>query len=228
MKLHLCTLFAALALASQVPLQGGPAAGVYQIFQSDYSPDHSIRIKQQDDSICDSHTTQYTGWLDVGSKHLFFWYFESRTAPKEDPLVLWLSGGPGASSMLGLFEELGACLINEHGNGTTYNKYGWNKAANMLFVDSPAGVGYSYSDEGTPVPSNSFTTAEDLHNFLQIFVSKAFPALEEQAFHISGESYGVGISLSPVSIGIVSNDNSPGPLRAISWGTNCVTKHFVS
>ena len=186
-------LFSALALASQFPLQPSSEVHEYQIFQSDHSPDHSIRIKKQDDSICNSHTTQYTGWLDVGPKHLFFWYFESRTAPEDDPLVLWLNGGPGASSMLGLLEELGPCSINEHGNGTTHNKYGWNKAANLLFLDQPAGVGFSYLDKGEPVPSNSFSAAEDLHIFLQIFVSKAFPKLKDQIFHISGESYGVSL-----------------------------------
>ena len=195
MKLILGVLWSAVALATQIPLQPSSGVDAYQIFQSDYSPHHSIRIKKQDDSICNSHTTQYTGWLDVGPKHLFFWYFESRTAPKDDPLVLWLTGGPGVSSMLALLEELGPCLINEHGNGTTYNQYGWNKAANLLFVDQPAGVGFSYLDKGEPVPSNSFTAAEDLHIFLQIFVSKAFPKLKDQEFHISGESYGVGISI---------------------------------
>jgi cathepsin A (carboxypeptidase C) len=191
MNFLLSTLFAAFVLASQTPLQLSSEVHEYQIFQSEYSPDHSIRIKKQDDSICNSHTTQYTGWLDVGPKHIFFWYFESRTAPEEDPLVLWLNGGPGASSMLGLLEELGPCLINEHGNGTIYNQYGWNKAANMLFLDQPAGVGFSYLDKGEPVPSDSFSAAEDLHLFLQTFVSKAFPKLKDQTFHISGESYGV-------------------------------------
>jgi cathepsin A (carboxypeptidase C) len=193
MKFLLGALFSSIALASQVPLQLDSEVHGFQVFQSDYSPSHSIRIKKQDDTICNSHATQYTGWLDVGPKHLFFWYFESRTTPKDDPLVLWLTGGPGASSMLGLLEELGPCLVNEHGNGTTYNPYGWNKAANMLFLDQPAGVGFSYLDKGEPVPSNSFSAAEDLHIFLQIFVSKVFPQLKDQTFHISGESYGVSL-----------------------------------
>jgi cathepsin A (carboxypeptidase C) len=139
----------------------------------------------------------------MGPKHLFFWYFESRTAPRDDPLVLWLTGGPGSSSMIALFGELGPCIINAHANDTTYNKYGWNKHANVLFVDQPAGVGFSYRDKAEPVPSNSFDAAEDLHIFLQIFVSKAFPELKGRPFHISGESYGVSppvILCSEVSV----------------------------
>jgi cathepsin A (carboxypeptidase C) len=194
MNIFRVLLFSAGVLANQIPINSDSEVHAYDVFQSDYSAGHSIRIKKPDDSICNAHSTQYAGWLDVGPKHIFFWYFESQKAPEKDPLVLWLTGGPGSSSMLGLLEELGPCLINEHGNGTVHNEYGWNKEANMLFVDQPAGVGFSYLDKGEPVPSNSFTAAEDLHIFLQIFVTKVFPKLKNQKFHISGSSYGVSHS----------------------------------
>jgi cathepsin A (carboxypeptidase C) len=60
---------------------------------------HSLRITSQNSSICDAHSAQYTGWLDVGPHHLFFWYFESQRNPGQDPLTLWMTGGPGGSSM---------------------------------------------------------------------------------------------------------------------------------
>jgi len=163
----------------------------YRIFQSSFSRDHFIRIREQNDSICDARSKQYTGWLDVDSKHFFFWYFESQNDPTSDPLLLWLTGGPGGSSMLGMLQELGPCLINEYGNGTVHNIYGWSTNTNLLFVDQPAGVGFSYLDKDEPVPSNSFTAATDLHLFLQMFVSKVFPTLLDRPFHISGESYAV-------------------------------------
>lgn len=194
MKPALAFLLPAIASAagfSQVPFQETPNNGAFQVYQSQFSDHHSIRIKQQQNAtLCDAHSKQYTGWLDVGSKHLFFWYFESQNAPSEDPLVLWLTGGPGGSSMIGMLQELGPCLINEHGNGTMYNEYGWSKNTNLLFIDSPAGVGFSYLDEGMPLPSNSFTTAEDLHHFLQLFITDVFPDLADRDFHITGESYG--------------------------------------
>ncbi|KAF2866359.1 Alpha/Beta hydrolase protein [Massariosphaeria phaeospora] len=181
---------ASTAALSQIPFQETPEAGPFEVYQSQFSAHHSIRIKQQqNDTLCNAHSKQYTGWLDVGAKHLFFWYFESQSSPSEDPLTLWLTGGPGGSSMIGLLQELGPCLINEHGNGTVYNEYGWSKNANVLFVDQPAGVGFSYLDEGTPYPGTSFTAAEDLHHFLQLFVSEVFPELLERDFHITGESY---------------------------------------
>ncbi|KAI8865468.1 alpha/beta-hydrolase, partial [Ramicandelaber brevisporus] len=57
---------------------------------------------------------QYSGYIDTADdKHLFFHFFESRGAPSTDPLVVWQNGGPGCSSMLGLYMELGPCRINE-------------------------------------------------------------------------------------------------------------------
>lgn len=135
MKLSCTLLFAAVASAAlQTPLGSTSIEnGDFQVYRSSSSPHHAIRIKQQHDSLCDAHSAQYTGWLDVGAKHLFFWYFESQDNPKDDPLVLWLTGGPGGSSMLGMLQELGPCLINKFGNGTVYNPYGWSKKSNLVY-----------------------------------------------------------------------------------------------
>ncbi|KAI2483168.1 Carboxypeptidase [Pyrenophora tritici-repentis] len=192
MKLFCMSLLAATAAAtlSQVPFQDTPEVEGFQTYHSQYSEHHSIRIKrQQSDTLCDARSKQYTGWLDVGQKHIFFWYFESQDKPAEDPLLLWLTGGPGGSGMLGMLGELGPCMINEFGNGTVYNEYGWSKNANIIFVDQPAGVGFSYVDEGIPLTSTSFSAAEDMHHFLQLFTSDVFPDLYERDFHITGESY---------------------------------------
>jgi cathepsin A (carboxypeptidase C) len=189
--------FAQLAFASinsQVPLTEDPSILDFEVFQSHVSPHHSIRIKRQNATLCDTPVDQYTGWLDVGRKHLFFWYFKSEGAaksPRSEPLALWLTGGPGGSSMLGMLQELGPCLINEHGNGTVYNPYGWNKEIALIFVDQPAGVGFSYVDEGEPLPGDSFTSAADMHLFLQLFVSQVFPEHLEGPLVITGESYAV-------------------------------------
>lgn len=199
MRLGLALLLPTIASATfaqhhQIPVQDTLDVEGFQTFSSQYSEHHSIRIKKvQNDTLCDAHSAQYTGWLDVGGKHLFFWYFDSQNDPVTDPLALWLTGGPGGSSMLGMLMELGPCLINSHGNATVHNEYGWSKNTNLLFIDSPAGVGFSYVDEGIPQPATSFTTAEDLHHFLQIFVTDVLPDLghrEEKELHITGESYG--------------------------------------
>jgi cathepsin A (carboxypeptidase C) len=163
----------------------------FRIVRSSHSPDHSIRIKQQNESICAAGSPQYTGWLDVGHKHLFFWYFESQNDPSNDPLTLWMTGGPGDSSMIGLFQEVGPCLVNKHGNGTYHIPWGWSRNSSLLFVDQPVDVGFSYIDEGHELPRDSKEAAIDMHRFLQLFVSEVFPHLQDLPVHLSGESYAV-------------------------------------
>ena len=90
-----------------------------------------------------------------------------------------------------MLQELGPCLINDYGNGTVYNPYGWNKDSALIFVDQPAGTGFSYVDEGEPLPSTSFMSAEDMHIFLQMFMSQVLPQHKEGPLVITGESYGV-------------------------------------
>jgi len=183
----------ALLQSAQIPLSSNQASDDFATYQSHISAEHSIRIKAQNSTLCDTHVEQYTGWLDVGHKHLFFWYFMSENVATDAslPLTLWLTGGPGASSMIGMFLELGPCSINEHGNGTTYNPYGWNKDAALLFVDQPAGVGFSYFDDGEVVPGDSFTSATDMHIFLQVLIHQVFPKHKEGPLFLTGESYAV-------------------------------------
>jgi cathepsin A (carboxypeptidase C) len=189
-----------LAIAySQVPSTQDPLtpslSDDFQVYQSHVSSDHSLRIKRQNATVCNTTVDQYTGWLDIGPKHLFFWYFKAETptttSSGSESLALWLTGGPGGSSMLGMLQELGPCLINEYGNGTVYNPYGWNKNTALIFVDQPAGVGFSYVDEGEPLPGDSFTSATDMHLFLQLFVSQVFPEHKDGPLIITGESYAV-------------------------------------
>lgn len=62
----------------------------------------------------------------------FFWFFESRKDPKNAPLSIWMNGGPGSSSMIGLFQENGPCHVNDDSNSTTLNPFSWNQEVNML------------------------------------------------------------------------------------------------
>lgn len=87
---------------------------------------------------------------------IFFWYFESRNDPKNAPLSLYLGGGPGTTSLMGATVENGPCNINRDSNSTTLNPWSWNNNVNMLYVDQPVQVGFSY-DELVPSILNLLT-----------------------------------------------------------------------
>ncbi|KAG5639177.1 hypothetical protein H0H81_006081 [Sphagnurus paluster] len=160
---------------------------LYEIVSIGPFVNHQLRVTEP--QLCDSSVKQYSGYFDVAEdKHLFFWFFESRSSPKDDPLVLWLNGGPGCSSSTGLLFELGPCNIAEEGKNTTHNPYSWNSNANIIFLDQPVNVGFSYADDGTTV-NNSPLAGKDVYAFLELFLNR-FPQYSKQPFHIAAESYG--------------------------------------
>jgi len=120
--------------------------------------------------------------------YLFYWMFESQGNPKTDPVVLWLTGGPGCSSLLALFFENGPYTVNPNLT-LTANPYSWNKFANVIFVDQPAGTGFSYVENPDGYVQNETQVATDLYTFLQNFF-KTYPQYANLDFYVTGESYG--------------------------------------
>ncbi|KAM3421197.1 Carboxypeptidase [Cercospora zeina] len=110
----------------------------------------TIRYKEPGkQGVCETTpgVNSYSGYVDVAPNvHVFFWFFESRRDPANDDLTLWLNGGPGSDSLIGLFEELGPCRITENLT-STLNPYSWNEVSNMLFLSQPVGVGFSNQGE---------------------------------------------------------------------------------
>ncbi|KAK0382766.1 hypothetical protein NLU13_9862 [Sarocladium strictum] len=92
---------------------------------------------------------QYTGWVNIPGDYptnLFFWFVGARQ--QTDSLTIWLNGGPGSSSMYGLFTGNGPCEVIAKGLDeyeTVAREWGWDRASNMLFIDQPNQVGYSYN-----------------------------------------------------------------------------------
>uniref|UniRef100_A0A0E0MFU4 Serine carboxypeptidase-like 45 n=1 Tax=Oryza punctata TaxID=4537 RepID=A0A0E0MFU4_ORYPU len=90
---------------------------------------------------------QYAGYIgvdDKGQRALFYYFVEAELDPATKPLVLWLNGGPGCSSLgVGAFSENGP--FRPSGQVLVKNEYSWNKEANVIYLETPAGVGYSYS-----------------------------------------------------------------------------------
>lgn len=149
---------------------------------------------------------QYSGYLNAtGTRHLHYWYVESQHDPDNDPVVLWMNGGPGCSSLDGLLSELGPFHVNDDGVTLYNNPYSWNLVANVLFLEAPAGVGYSYADDGN-YTTNDDQTAKDNYQALQSFFAK-FPNRQNNSFYITGESYG-GIYVPTLAMQVMNGNAS--------------------
>lgn len=132
---------------------------------------------------------QYSGFLYAGgNRRLHYWYMESQRHPETDPLLLWLNGGPGASSLIGAMAENGPFRVGKKGKGLLINPHSWNTVANVLYLEAPAGVGFSYDPSGV-YDTNDDKTADDNYLAIQAFFRK-FPTLRKKEFYITGESYG--------------------------------------
>ncbi|KAL7626198.1 hypothetical protein AAE478_002968 [Parahypoxylon ruwenzoriense] len=176
---------------------------------------YNLRAKKVDPSALGvDKVKQYSGYLDdeANDKHLFYWFFESRNDPKNDPVVLWLNGGPGCSSMMGLFMELGPSSVNKDGT-LKFNEYSWNNNASVIFIDQPVNTGYSYSSN--PV-YNTVAASKDIYALLTLFFHN-FPEYAEQPFHISGESY-AGHYIPVFASEILSHKNRNINLQSIAIG----------
>jgi serine carboxypeptidase-like clade 2 len=139
--------------------------------------------------------SQFAGYVGVDERHgraLFYWFFEAQAspAPEKKPLLLWLNGGPGCSSIgYGAASELGPLRVARQGAALEFNQYGWNKEANLLFLESPVGVGFSYTNTSSDLSNlNDDFVAEDAYSFLVNWF-KRFPQYKDNEFYISGESY---------------------------------------
>ncbi|CAG9534963.1 unnamed protein product [Cercopithifilaria johnstoni] len=131
----------------------------------------------------------YSGYFQVSDIHfLHYWFVESQNNPTTDPLIFWFNGGPGCSSLDGLLNEMGPYLTSDDGKTLHSNPYSWNQMASIVYLESPAGVGYSYSTNGN-VKTNDKKTAEENYVAIKAFF-KAFTNFRNHSVYIMGESYG--------------------------------------
>lgn len=155
-----------------------------------------LNVREDQSDFCDASSKSISGYIDIkGSdydkegedKHLFFWMFEKRggDADASTPFLVWLTGGPGCSSTLALLSENGPCSVNKDGATTSVNPYSWTESAHVLWLDQPAGVGFSY---GAETDSNEAMISEDAYYFLQAFF-KQYSEYAENPLFIVGESY---------------------------------------
>ncbi|KAL1491742.1 hypothetical protein ABEB36_012293 [Hypothenemus hampei] len=133
--------------------------------------------------------SSYAGYFTVDKafdSNLFFWYFPAQDDPANAPVVLWLQGGPGATSLIGLFAENGPFTVKSK-RGLKLRKYSWTRNHNVVYIDNPVGTGFSFTNGG--YAQNETKVGQDLYNGLIQFFT-LFPDLQKNEFFITGESYG--------------------------------------
>ena len=152
----------------------------------------------------------YSGYLDVSDVKKFHYMFNyAHEDPDHKPLVLWLNGGPGCSSLDGWANEHGPMQLLKDGKFHT-NDYSWNRAANMVYLESPGDVGFSYIDSKLDYElyiNDDIAAQDNLQALLSFF--KKFPSMKGRDFYISGESYG-GIYVPMLAYNVIQyNKNVP-------------------
>ncbi|URD90648.1 serine carboxypeptidase-like [Musa troglodytarum] len=138
--------------------------------------------------------TGYVEVDEVNGAELFYYFIPSEGRPSEDPLLLWLNGGPRCSALSGLVFEVGPLkFVSAEYNGSlpnlVYHPYSWTKVANMIFVDSPVGSGFSFSRRYEGYNANDMSWSEHVYKFLiKWFIDH--PQFLSNPLYISGDSYG--------------------------------------
>uniref|UniRef100_A0A914HWM5 Carboxypeptidase n=1 Tax=Globodera rostochiensis TaxID=31243 RepID=A0A914HWM5_GLORO len=172
----------------------------------------------------DPNFKHYSGYLKTARTHfLHYWFVTSQNNPNSDPLVFWFNGGPGCSSLDGLLNEMGPYQVNPDGQTLRQNRNSWNKNASIVYIESPVGVGFSYSSDGfSGFPSDDSTSTENYEAFKQFFLK--FPAFRLNRVFIAGESYG-GIYV-PTLVGRILEGLKKFPvnLEGMAIGNGCVNQ----
>jgi len=133
----------------------------------------------------DINFNQFSGYLQLSgtSKHIHYWLAESESNPSTSPLVFWTNGGPGCSGLIGFLTEQGPFRPDANGQ-LQMNDWRWNKIANMVFLEQPVGVGFSYSDNQDDYRIGDDQAAKDNLQTILAFLKK-FPEFANSPLFIT-------------------------------------------
>ncbi|XP_062201388.1 serine carboxypeptidase-like 2 [Phragmites australis] len=137
-----------------------------------------------------------TGYVEVDEEHgarLFYYFIESERNPAEDPLILWITGGPGCSALSGLLFEIGPLKFDVAGYTEgfprlVYFQDSWTKVSNVIFLDAPVGTGFSYAREEAGLNVSLTESGRQHHTFLRKWLAD-HPEFASNPLYIGGDSY---------------------------------------
>jgi len=181
MKVQLCALVVLLSFVCAAP-----------VYVSQYLPNNYQQGQQAAKTNIDWPYPSYSGYITVNetyNSNMFFWYFPPQSGNTSAPTLLWLNGGPGFSSLFGMFSEIGPFFVaTEKFPELVANNYTWNKNYGLVFVDNPVGTGFSYTEDPLGMSTNEIAVGQNLYNAISQFF-QLFPNLQANPFYLCGESY---------------------------------------
>ncbi|KIJ20687.1 hypothetical protein PAXINDRAFT_6480 [Paxillus involutus ATCC 200175] len=227
-------LFPALALTCFVNAQiGTPPSSWPQVYpgmpNGEYSPEWQAYFQVTDNlpNVTWPLARNWAGNIPVQREGhpndtLFFWAFEtangSLTAESDKPWGIWLNGGPGSSSLVGLLFENGPIHISNN-YSLFENHYAWSTIADYVWIDQPVGVGFSTADSNGYIYDED-QMAADFMGFLENLV-KVFPSLAKRPLHLTGESY-AGMYIPYITKAYFELENPPVNLARIAIGDGSI------
>ncbi|PIA29451.1 hypothetical protein AQUCO_06000061v1 [Aquilegia coerulea] len=152
--------------------------------------------------------TGYVSVSEFNDVQLFYYFVKSESNPTKDPLILWLSGGPGCSALTALAFEFGPLhfkIAEYNGSLPTLelNPNSWTRVANILFLDSPVGTGFSYSRSFQGSYTTDTKSAQQSYSFIRKW-------LTDHPEFLSNPLYIGGVSYSGVIIPVIAQHISDG------------------
>eukprot|EP01038_Epipyxis_sp_PR26KG_P015132 gene15132-20371_t len=186
-----------------------------------YQPDEIISLPGWSGAL---PSKQYSGYLNASASgtNLHYWFVESETNPSTAATVLWFNGGPGCSSLDGFIYEHGPFVVSKDFSTLTLREYRWNLLVNMLYIEAPVGVGFSYS-ETNDYKCNDDRTADENRAAVETFFQK-FPEYKTNPFFITGESY-AGVYVPTLAEAILKGEKdgtyTGANLTGIAAGNGC-------
>ncbi|KAK1265377.1 Serine carboxypeptidase-like 7 [Acorus gramineus] len=147
---------------------------------------------------------------------LFYYFIKSERRPEEDPLVTWISGGPGCSSFFGLAFEIGPLHFDiKKYDGEIPNlvlhPYSWTKVSNILFIDIPIGAGFSFARRSEPYMGGDITSSKQVYKFIRKWLDE-HPQFLLNPLYIGGDSY------SGKLIPVITNEVIEGKFYSLQQG----------
>ncbi|CAG7836063.1 unnamed protein product [Allacma fusca] len=154
----------------------------------------------------------YSGYLTIDEKtnsNLFFWFFPSQKTPEQDPVILWINQAPGYSSLQGIFVETGPFHVDSESTVTPRN-FSWTKSHSMLYIDSPVGTGFSFTDSPEAYANGFDEDGAELCEALKQFFT-IFKEFQDREFYLAGEDYAA--VFIPSIIKTIEAENAKGGLK---------------